>query len=119
MFPIAFQRAVLKMLAEGSLSRPASSPTAPSRARSRKRQSPRQQRRGQALLLAVLLMVFAALLGSTFITIVALNLNQTARQENLSGARLSATAGLSFINDRLTNSAEGERWRWQRRHYID
>jgi hypothetical protein len=32
--------------------------------------------------MAVLLMVFAALLGSTFITVVALNLSQTSRNES-------------------------------------
>ncbi len=68
-------------------------------------------RRGQALLLAVLLMVFAALLGSTFITVVSLNLNQTARQQNLGSAQSAATAGLTFVNDKLNNSAPGERWR--------
>lgn len=69
------------------------------------------KRRGQALLLAVLLMVFAALLGSTFITVVALNLNQTARQEDQSSARQAATAGLQLINQNLTNSPQGEKWR--------
>jgi hypothetical protein len=79
------------------------------------RRRPRANRRGgQALLLAVLLMVFAALLGSTFITVVALNLNQTARQGGLASSRSSATAALTFVNDRLTNSMVGTRWRpWQ------
>ncbi len=56
-------------------------------------------------------MVFAALLGSTFITITASNLNHTARQGELASARQATQAGISFINDRLTNSPQGERWR--------
>ena len=40
---------------------------------------------------------------SSIITVVALNLNQTARQENLSASRSAAQAGISFVNDRLTN----------------
>jgi hypothetical protein len=70
-----------------------------------------QRRRGQALLLAVLLMIFVALLGSTFVTVVALNMNQTARQEDLSGARTAAQAGINFVNTNLTYSAEGGKWR--------
>jgi len=76
----------------------------------RRRRAP-GRRSGQALLLAVLLMVFAALLGSTFITIVASNLSHTAREDELSASRQAAQAGLSFVNDRLTNSRDGERWR--------
>ena len=69
------------------------------------------RRRGQALLLAVVLMIFAALLGSIFITVVALNLSQTSREEQRTDARIAAEAGLRFINDQITGSAEGERWR--------
>lgn len=72
------------------------------------------RRSGQALLLAVLLMVFAALLGATMITLVSSNLNQTTRQGGLSAARSASTAAISLVNDRLTNSVEGESWRpWQ------
>jgi len=72
------------------------------------------RRRGQALLLAVLLMVFAALLGATMITLVSSNLNQTSRQSGLAAASTASTSAFSFLNDRLTNSLEGERWRpWQ------
>jgi hypothetical protein len=71
-------------------------------------------RRGQALLLAVLLMIFVALLGSTFVTVVALNMSQTERQEDLTVARSSARAGLEFINTNLTYSPEGDKWRPER-----
>jgi len=72
--------------------------------------STRHSRRGgQALLLAVLLMVFAALLGSTFVTVVALNLNQTARQAGKNDARLAADAGMRLVNEQLVNN--GENWR--------
>lgn len=71
------------------------------------------KRRGQALLLAVLLMLFVALLGATFVTVVALNLNQTARTEDKTRAREAARAGLGFVNDQLTNSAKGLKWRPQ------
>ena len=80
-------------------------------AHARVRRRAHSRRGGQALLLAVLLMVFAALLGSTFLAIVSSNVNQGARQGELASARQSAQAGLSFVNDRLTNSPEGERWR--------
>ena len=90
-------------------------PDAGARRRGKRRKAWRRernsQRSGQALLLAVLLMVFAALLGSTFITVVSLNLNQTARQQNLGSAQAAANAGLTFVNDKLNNSALGERWR--------
>jgi hypothetical protein len=69
------------------------------------------RRRGQALLLAVLIMVFAALLGATFITVVAINLNQTARGENQRIAEQNAAAGLSYINTQLIRSTQGENWR--------
>jgi hypothetical protein len=71
----------------------------------------RARRRGQALLIAVLLMVFAAVLGATFVTVVALNLNQTARSGSINTARVAAIAGSKYVNDQLTNSPDGERWR--------
>lgn len=69
------------------------------------------RRRGQALLLAVLLMVFAALLGSTFITVVALNLSQSSRGESKQDAQNSALAGLRDANTQLQVSEQGEHWR--------
>ncbi len=72
---------------------------------------PRHRRRGQALLLAVLLMVFVAVLGSAFISVVALNLNQTARHDDLALARSAAQAGVDFVNEQLVGSAPGDRWR--------
>ena len=112
------QRSLFQLTARQSrLAREAQlhSPTAGAGRRGKRRkawQRERNSRRsGQALLLAVLLMVFAALLGSTFITVVSLNLNQTARQQNLGSAQAAATAGLTFVNDKLNNSALGERWR--------
>ncbi|HEX8234945.1 MAG TPA: hypothetical protein VF600_03230 [Abditibacteriaceae bacterium] len=71
----------------------------------------RARRRGQALLMAVLLMVFAALLGSTFITVVALNLSQTSRNESKRDAELAARAAIEVANTQLTNSTQGENWR--------
>jgi hypothetical protein len=59
----------------------------------------------------VLLMVFAALLGSTFITVVALNLSQTARSENRNEAAVAAQAALKYVNDQITTGVEGEAWR--------
>lgn len=70
----------------------------------------RARRRGQALLIAVLLMVFAAVLGATFVTVVALNLNQTARSGSVNTARVAAIAGRNYVNEQLTNSPDGERW---------
>ena len=67
-------------------------------------------RRAQALILAVLVMVLAALLGATFVTIVALNLNQTARQSEKSAAFQSAQAGLNYVNQQLTKSEDGAEW---------
>jgi hypothetical protein len=61
--------------------------------------------------MAVLLMVFAALLGSTFITVVALNLSQTSRNESKRDAELAARAAVEVTNAQLTNSTEGENWR--------
>ncbi len=71
------------------------------------------RRRGQALLISVLLMIFAAILGATFVTVVALNLGQTARSSSVNTARQAANSGLQFVNDQLTNSREGENWRPQ------
>lgn len=68
--------------------------------------------RGQALLFAVLLMVFAALLGATFVTVVSLNLNQTDRTVSRGEAVAAAQAGLKFANDQITyRSVDGESWR--------
>jgi hypothetical protein len=68
--------------------------------------------RGQALLMAVLLMVFAALLGATFVTVVSLNLSQTARTVSRGEAVTAAQAGLKFANDQITTeSLDGEAWR--------
>ena len=68
------------------------------------------RRRGQTLLLAVLLMVFAALLGATFITVVALNLSQTSRGTNRGEAQQAALAGKRYANDQIVNSVAGEKW---------
>ena len=68
-------------------------------------------RRGQALLLAVLVMVFAALIGVTFITVVAVNIGQTGREEERDKAHQAAQAGLVFANLQLTNGIQGLRWR--------
>lgn len=72
---------------------------------------PARRRRGQMLLLAVLLMVFVALLGSTFITVVSLNLSQTARHEDKERARAAAQAAFSFADSQLVHSAAGDKWR--------
>ena len=69
------------------------------------------RRRGQALLLAVLIMIFAALVSASFIAIVAVNLNQTARQQDKQAAISSATAGISALQTQLISSKEGENWR--------
>ncbi|RYG71052.1 hypothetical protein EON80_05970, partial [bacterium] len=73
--------------------------------------SPSARRRGQALLLAVLIMIFAALLSAAFIGIVAVNLNQTARESDKNLALDSARSGLAIVNQQLTYSAQGDRWR--------
>lgn len=75
------------------------------------RRAPGARRRGQALLLAVLLMIFAALLGSTFITVVALNLNHAGREQDMSSAATASQAGLIVTNQSLTTSVAGEDWR--------
>ncbi|MBW3636726.1 MAG: hypothetical protein KY445_09735, partial [Armatimonadetes bacterium] len=75
------------------------------------RPSSHAPRRGQALLLAVLIMIFAALLSASFIAVVSSNLNQTARQTDKDRAVASARAGLFYINQQLTYSGEGDRWR--------
>jgi len=67
------------------------------------------RRRGQALLISVLLMVFAAVLGATFVTVVAANLNQTARSSNKSSARRAVESGVRFVRFKL--QSEGLRWR--------
>ena len=67
------------------------------------------RRRGQALIVTVLLMIFAAALGATFVTVVSLNLNQTARSSDKDEARLAAENGARFVRFQLEN--EGLRWR--------
>lgn len=79
---------------------------------SRVRGSSGSRTRGQALLFAVLLMVFAALLGATFVTVVSLNLNQTDRSVARTDAVTAAQAGLKFANDQIvSDSTDGEAWR--------
>lgn len=75
----------------------------------RSRANRRQRRTGQALLLAVLLMIFVALVGSTFITVVALNMDATATQEERQRAASAATAGLNTVNYQI--NANGTDWR--------
>jgi len=70
-----------------------------------------RRRHGQALLMAVLIMIFVALMGATFVTVVALNLSQTARQQEKTDARQAAQAGISFLNSQLMSSSLGETWR--------
>ncbi len=67
------------------------------------------RRRGQALLISVLLMIFVAVLGATFVTIVAANLNQTARSSSENEARLAADAGVRFVYFKM--QSEGLAWR--------
>ena len=74
-----------------------------------KRQSAR--RTGQALLLAVLVLLFAALLGTAFIAVVAINIGQTSRQEERDKAKQAAQAGLDFANRQLTFSETALNWR--------
>lgn len=70
-----------------------------------------QPRRGQALLLAVLIMIFAALLSASFIALVSVNLNQTARQTDKNRAVVSARAGVDYVRNQLAYSGDGPRWR--------
>ncbi len=71
-----------------------------------------KRRTGQALLLAVLLMIFVALVGATFITVVSLNLDATATQEERQKAASAANAGLELINYQI--NANGTDWRPER-----
>ena len=66
------------------------------------------RRRGQALLVSVVLMVFAAVVGATFVTVVAVNLNQTARSSDKDEARLAAENGAKFV--RFQFQSEGQKW---------
>lgn len=79
---------------------------------SAKHRRARFRRRGQTLLLAVLLMVFAALLGATFIAVVATNLNSTARSGAKTQAETQLRAGEIFA--RLRFSEAGLNWRPKR-----
>jgi hypothetical protein len=69
------------------------------------------RRRGQALLLAVVILVFAALLGTTFVAVVAINIGQTSRSEERNKAKIAAQAGLEFVNQQLTDSTQALKWR--------
>ncbi len=71
----------------------------------------RQPRRGQALLLAVLIMIFAALLSASFIAIVSVNLNQTARQVDKNRSIVAAEAGMKYVKEQLAYSNDGDKWR--------
>ena len=70
-----------------------------------------ERRRGQALILAVLIMLLIALISAGFLVVVSGNMNQTARVGDKSRAVEAARSGLRFVNERLTYSALGERWR--------
>lgn len=76
-----------------------------------KHRSASTRRRGQALLLAVLILVFAALLGTTFIAVVAINIGQTSRSEERDKAKMAAQAGLDYANMQLTYGTQGDQWR--------
>lgn len=68
------------------------------------------RRHGQALILAVTIMLLAALLSAGFLLVVSGNLNSTARLSDKTRAIEAARSGLTFVNDRLTYSADGENW---------
>ncbi|HEY0072729.1 MAG TPA: hypothetical protein VGB77_01415 [Abditibacteriaceae bacterium] len=68
-----------------------------------------RRRTGQALLLAVLIMIFVALVGATFITVVSLNMDATATQEERQKAASAANAGMEVINYQI--NANGTDWR--------
>ena len=71
----------------------------------------KSHRSGQALLLSVLIMVFIVLLGTTFISIVASNMSNTARTGAKDEARQAAKAGVLFADKQLSGSVDGLRWR--------
>ncbi len=83
----------------------------PNRATRRFTLSRRRQRKGQALILAVLVMLMIAVLSAGFLVVVSGNLNQTARVTDKTRAVESARSGLKFVNDQLTYSQLGEKWR--------
>ena len=83
----------------------------PNRATRRFTLSRRRQRKGQALILAVLVMLMVAVLSAGFLVVVSGNLNQTARVTDKTRAIESARSGLKFVNDQLTYSSPGEKWR--------
>ncbi len=70
-----------------------------------------QPRRGQALLLAVVIMIFAALLSASFIAVVSVNLNQTARQTDKNRSIVAAKAGVDYITKQIAYSDDGDKWR--------
>jgi hypothetical protein len=59
--------------------------------------------------MAVLMMVFAALLGATFITVVAANVQGSARSDDKAEAQSAARAGMRLMQQRLAQ--DGLNWR--------
>ena len=68
------------------------------------------RRGGQALILAVFVMLFAALLSSTFLVIVASNTQSVARSVDKSGARHSADEGAQLARRLMASSADSDNW---------
>ena len=66
---------------------------------------------GQTLVLAVTVMFLLVFLGGVFIALLKRNMSATERHADALNAQQLAEAGLSFVNDRLTNSVEGADWR--------
>jgi hypothetical protein len=56
-------------------------------------------------------MLFVALISAGFLATVSGNLNQTARTSEKNRAIEAARAGMTYINNRINSSAEGENWR--------
>ena len=66
---------------------------------------------GQTLVLAVTVMFLLVFLGGVFIALLRRNMSATERHSDALNAQQLAEAGISFVNDRLTNSVEGADWR--------
>jgi hypothetical protein len=71
----------------------------------------RREQSGQSLIVAIIVLFLLLFLGGIFIALIANNLRNTRRGVQVSAADQYATAGIRYLDQQLTTSADGADWR--------
>ena len=66
---------------------------------------------GQSAIISIIVLFLLLFLGAIFIALIANNLRSTQRASNVSAAGRYAEAGINYLDQQLTNAAEGADWR--------